>query len=129
MPRHRLVCGLRDAGVRRNLLARSTLSLQESEEAAIAAEMAAHNVVQQMGDGPMSDGINASRKKQEWQKFAKRLQPGRITQSSDNQTCCLCCGSDSHKTTKCRFRRSECFCCRRRGTWLLCAHSTHAKKT
>ncbi|KAH6945668.1 hypothetical protein HPB50_009563 [Hyalomma asiaticum] len=75
-----LVCGLRDAGVRRNLLAQSTLLLQEAEEAALAAEMAARNV-QQMGDGPVSDNVNALCKKQEWQMFAKRPQPGRMTQS------------------------------------------------
>lgn len=115
MLRDRIVCGLRDAGVRRSLLARSTLSLQEAEEAALAAEMAARHV-QQMENGPVSDNVNALRKKQEWQKFAKRPQLGRMTKSSDNnQTGCLCCGSDSHKTAKCRFRRAECFCCRRRG--------------
>ncbi|KAL1442602.1 hypothetical protein MTO96_030701 [Rhipicephalus appendiculatus] len=115
MLRDRLVCGLRDAGVRRNLLARSTLTLQEAEDAALAAEMATRNV-QQMGDGPIIDGVNAVGTKQERQKSSRRPQPRRMTQSSnENQTGCLCCGSDSHKTTKCRFRRAECFCCRKRG--------------
>ncbi|KAL1415803.1 hypothetical protein MTO96_006582 [Rhipicephalus appendiculatus] len=103
MLRDRLVCGLRDAGVRRNLLARSTLTLQEAEDAALAAEMATRNV-QQMGDGPIIDGVNAVGTKQERQKSSRRPQPRRMTQSSnENQTGCLCCGSDSHKTTKCRF--------------------------
>ncbi|KAL1485720.1 hypothetical protein MTO96_010019 [Rhipicephalus appendiculatus] len=106
MRRDRLVCGLRDAGVRRNLLARSTLTLQEAEDAALAAEMATRNV-QQMGDGPIVDGVNAVGTKRDRQKFSRRPQPRRMTQSSnENQTSCLCCGSDSHKTTKCRFRRA-----------------------
>ncbi|XP_072145123.1 uncharacterized protein [Dermacentor andersoni] len=44
MLRDRLVCGLRDAGVRRKLLARPSLTLKEAEDIALAAEMAALNV-------------------------------------------------------------------------------------
>lgn len=115
MLRDRLVCGIRDAGVRRNLLARHTLTLQEAEDAAIAAEMAARNV-QQMGGGPITEGVHAVRTKQERQKFVRRPQPSRTAESSnEHQTSCLCCGSDSHKTAKCRYRRAERFSCRRRG--------------
>ncbi|XP_070389585.1 uncharacterized protein [Dermacentor albipictus] len=115
MLRDRLVCGLRDAGVRRNLLARHTLTLQEAEDVALAAEMAARNV-QQMGDGPIREGVHAVRTKQERQKFSRRPQPDRMKNSNNEvQTGCLCCGSDTHKTAKCRFRRVECFSCRKRG--------------
>ncbi|XP_070377069.1 uncharacterized protein [Dermacentor albipictus] len=115
MLRDRLVCGLRDAGVRRNLLARHTLTLQEAEDVALAAEMAARNA-QQMGDGPIREGVHAVRTKQERQKFSRRPQPDRMKNSNNEvQTGCLCCGSDTHKTAKCRFRRVECFSCRKRG--------------
>ncbi|XP_070386908.1 uncharacterized protein [Dermacentor albipictus] len=115
MLRDRLVCGLRNAGVRRNLLARHTLTLQEAEDVALAAEMAARNV-QQMGDGPIREGVHAVRTKQERQKFSRRPQPDRMKNSNNEvQTGCLCCGSDTHKTAKCRFRRVECFSCRKRG--------------
>ncbi|XP_075535225.1 uncharacterized protein LOC142570776 [Dermacentor variabilis] len=77
MLRDRLVCGLRDAGVRRNLLARHTLTLQEAKDVALAAEMAARNV-QQMGDGPIREGVHAVRTKQERQKFSRRPQPDRM---------------------------------------------------
>ncbi|XP_075750727.1 uncharacterized protein LOC142817568 [Rhipicephalus microplus] len=40
----RIVCGLRDASVRRQLLAKAELALREAEEAARAAEMTAANV-------------------------------------------------------------------------------------
>ncbi|KAL3227531.1 hypothetical protein MRX96_004228 [Rhipicephalus microplus] len=101
MLRDRLVCYLRDAGVRRNLLAQSTLSLQEAEEAA--------RNVHHMGDGQMSEDVNALRKKQAGQLF-RTPQLRRMAQSSDeNQNRCLCCGSDHRRTTKCRFRHAECF--------------------
>ncbi|XP_075525926.1 uncharacterized protein LOC142557725 [Dermacentor variabilis] len=55
MLRDRLVCGLRDAGVRRKLLARPSLTLNEAEDIALAAEMASLNVdhmerIQNYGD-------------------------------------------------------------------------------
>nr|XP_054933842.1 uncharacterized protein K02A2.6-like [Dermacentor andersoni] len=64
MLRDKLVCGLRGAGVRRKLLARPSLTLEEAEDIALAAEMAALNVdhmerTQDYGDvhARLMDGI------------------------------------------------------------------------
>lgn len=58
MLRDRIVCGLRDASVRRHLLSRTALTLKEAEEAARAAEMAAANV-DHMASVQNTDNVHA----------------------------------------------------------------------
>nr|XP_037289492.1 uncharacterized protein LOC119183147 [Rhipicephalus microplus] len=58
MLRDRIVCGLRDASVRRQLLAKAELTLREAEEAARAAEMTAANM-DHMASAQNTDNVHA----------------------------------------------------------------------
>ncbi|XP_070387200.1 uncharacterized protein [Dermacentor albipictus] len=112
MLRDRLVCGLRDAGVRRKLLARPSLTLKEVEDIALAAEMAALNVDHMESTQDYGD-VHAVRSKVQGQPYYHKSHPSTSRPSED--VVCPCCGSTKHKAAKCKFRRAECFRCRRKG--------------
>ncbi|XP_075526654.1 uncharacterized protein LOC142558400 [Dermacentor variabilis] len=103
MLRDRLVCGLRDAGVRGKLLAKPSLTLKEAEDIALAVEMAALNVdhmerTQDYGD------VHAVRSKVQGQPYYHKTHPSTSRPSED--VVCPCCGSTKHKAAKCKFRRA-----------------------
>ncbi|XP_075723826.1 uncharacterized protein LOC142765907 [Rhipicephalus microplus] len=115
MLRDRIVCGLRDASVRRQLLAKAELTLREAEEAARAAEMTAANV-DHMASAQNTGNVHAMT-------IEHRGQPTRhpsLRESASREDwrhegTCPCCGKSGHTAEKCKFHSVKCFTCKRQG--------------
>ncbi|XP_075739861.1 uncharacterized protein LOC142785286 [Rhipicephalus microplus] len=116
MLKDRIVCGLRDASVRRQLFAKAELTLREAEEAARAAEMTAANV-DHMASVQNTDNVHAMTMK-------RRGQPTRhpsLRESASRENfwrpkgTCPYCGKSGHTVEKCQFRSVKCFTCKRQG--------------
>lgn len=113
MLRDRIVCGLRDASVRRHLLSQTALTLKEAEEAARAAEMAAANV-DHMASVQNTDNVHAMTMKRKGQ--PSRLPALRESASREDwrhEGACPCCGKSGHTAGKCKFRSVKCFTCKK----------------
>ncbi|XP_075740802.1 uncharacterized protein LOC142787055 [Rhipicephalus microplus] len=115
MLRDRIVCGLHDASVRRQLLAKAELTLREAEEAARAAEMTAANV-DHMASAQNTDNVHAMTMKRRGQPTRHpSLRESASREDWRHEGTCPCCGKSGHTAEKCKFRSVKCFICKRQG--------------
>lgn len=102
MLRDRIVCGLHNVGVRRQLLAKPQLTRSEAEEIAISTEMAEANAQE-----IVSPTAEASVHALGGQSYRPRSRPQIVG--------CYRCGAKGHGPEDCRFRSASCFKCKQRG--------------
>ncbi|XP_037574284.1 uncharacterized protein LOC119456528 [Dermacentor silvarum] len=102
MLRDRIVCGLQDNLVRRQLLAKSSLTRGEAEEIALAVEMAKENV-KTLRTPPEDEGVHVLRNMDARGESREATPP------------CFRCGKTGHDSRTCRFRSSKCYQCQQRG--------------
>ncbi|XP_037505003.1 uncharacterized protein K02A2.6-like [Rhipicephalus sanguineus] len=110
MLRDRLVCGVRDEGLQRRLLAETALDFKKAYEKAVAAEYATRQTetirgalptaseLHRMGQAPKADKPGGK------QERSKESRTGR----------CSRCSGD-HDATNCGFRSAVCHFCKRKG--------------
>ncbi|XP_037508698.1 uncharacterized protein K02A2.6-like [Rhipicephalus sanguineus] len=110
MLRDRLVCGVRDEGLQRRLLAETALDFKKAYEKAVAAEYATRQTetirgalpsaseLHRMGQAPKADKPGGK------QERSKESRTGRCTR----------CSGD-HDATSCGFRSAVCHFCKRKG--------------
>ncbi|KAM7298142.1 uncharacterized protein ISCGN_018766 [Ixodes scapularis] len=125
MLRDRIVCGLQNSMVRRQLVAKPFLTRTEAEEIAVAAEMAEKNV-KEIQRATMEDGgvhaVGSRTPRQKWR---------------ETESPCSRCGRGAHQRDACRFRMVEnhpqyflnkTFCGPVDGFMLLVVVDSHTKK-
>ncbi|KAH9382353.1 hypothetical protein HPB48_012883 [Haemaphysalis longicornis] len=96
MLRDHIVCGLRSAGVRRQLLAKPQLTRSEAEENAISTEMVEANAQEIVS--PATEGsVHALG----GQSYRPRSRPQIVA--------CYRCGAKGHGPEDCHFRSGSCF--------------------
>ncbi|XP_040069342.2 uncharacterized protein LOC115329771 isoform X2 [Ixodes scapularis] len=103
MLKDRIVCGLQNSTVRRQLLAKPFLTRTEAEEVAVAAEMAEENVKEMQRATTEDGGVHAVGSRTARQKWRETESP------------CSRCGRGGHQPDACRFRSAQCYNCRQRG--------------
>ncbi|XP_077507861.1 uncharacterized protein LOC144118977 [Amblyomma americanum] len=104
MIRDRIVCGVRSSAVRKQLLAKKDLTLEEAEAIAIAAESAENNAQE------ISSEVTPLLKMQARHRPTPR-------DSAENAACRQCgrCGSLKHDANSCSWVKSRCYRCGQRG--------------
>ncbi|XP_040068991.1 uncharacterized protein LOC115330634 [Ixodes scapularis] len=103
MLRDRIVCGVRNQTVQRQLLARRDLTLAEAEELATAAEVATKEVKNMKSQDVKNEA--------ELHRIAgkSRKQPDLGRRYNTRKEECERCGSSSHARDACRHRFARCF--------------------
>ncbi|XP_075539321.1 uncharacterized protein LOC142574008 [Dermacentor variabilis] len=99
MLRDRIVCGMQDNSVSRQLLSKASLTRSEAEEIALAVEMAEGNV-KTLKTAPEDEGVHMLRNM-----HARR----------ESRQPCFRCGRTEHDHRTCRFRSAKCYRCQQRG--------------
>ncbi len=105
-----LVCGLRDEGLQRRLLAESTLTLAQTMERALAAEAASLHISEIRG---LNDANMSSVHAKENFKNPRRVIQNPKGQKEVSLRCHSCDGP--HLRVSCRFREAECHTCHKMG--------------
>lgn len=95
--RDRLVCGLRNEGIQRRLLAESDLTLTRALELAQGMEAAEKNAKSLKGTVPAVHNVNTGVKR------------------PPVQSTCHRCGRTNHEAKDCRFRDAVCHFCNKKG--------------
>ena len=93
--RDRLVCGLRNEGIQRRLLAEADLTLKRALDLALGMEAAETNAKSLKGTEQVVHKFAASR--------------------PSTTTPCYRCGRPNHEPSACRFRDSTCHFCKKKG--------------
>ncbi|XP_070379308.1 uncharacterized protein [Dermacentor albipictus] len=99
MLRDRIVCGLQDNSVHRQLLSKASLTRSEAEEIALAVEMAEENV-KTLKNAPEEEGVHMLRN---------------MYALPESRPPCFRCGKTGHDPRTCRFRSAKCYRCQQRG--------------
>ncbi|XP_077513668.1 uncharacterized protein LOC144124701 isoform X2 [Amblyomma americanum] len=102
MLRDRIVCGVRSTNLRKQLLAKKDLTLEEAEALAIAAETAENDANDISGAPPTVLRMQASHRSSSRDTSGAAQECGR-------------CGSTKHDDNACRWANARCFRCRQRG--------------
>ena len=110
--RDRLVCGVRDDCTKRRLFTESNLTFQKAWEIARSMETAGRNVAAVQKELVKEDETH--------QELAHQLKKsgqgsGRSSLARRNLHCQRC-GGTNHTPSNCRFKNTECFVCKTRGT-------------
>ena len=115
MLRDRLVSGINNKKIQRQLLAERELTVKKAEEIALGEELAAKHVVDIQSDTTPSsvNQVNA------------RDKNGIKDCRSDLE--CYRCG-EKHEASACRFKDAQCFKCRRRGHLAKVCHGEKKQK-
>ena len=104
MLRDRVVCGIRDVRLQRQLLAESDLTFKKAFEICQATELAANNARNlQVGKDQKSGGT------------VMTIQSGKGPSRPSMALQCYRCNSTQHWAKDCRFKTAECHKCRNRG--------------
>lgn len=113
MLRDRLVCGVRDEGVQRRLLAEPALDFKKAFETAVASEYASRQAQHIRGAVPASSTSDLHRIQQTPKGVSKQEGASKSPRESVTRRCSRCNGD--HDAANCAFRNAECHFCKRKG--------------
>ncbi|XP_064470040.1 uncharacterized protein K02A2.6-like [Ornithodoros turicata] len=113
MIRDRLVCGVRDIGIQKRLLAERELTLEKATTLACAVEMATKNAMElsQPPDNSVNRIINRKGRQRPVGQEPKGIPPRQASQKS----MCIRCGRSDHGAPACPFKTTECHRCKKKG--------------
>ncbi|XP_077542631.1 uncharacterized protein LOC144155199 isoform X2 [Haemaphysalis longicornis] len=104
MLRDRIVCGVRSTNLRKQLLAKKDLTLEEAETMAIAAEATDSDAKDMSAEPPTVLKMQAHHRS-----------PSRGNRTRGASHDCGRCGSTKHDGNSCRWDNARCYCCYRCG--------------
>ncbi|XP_042147547.1 uncharacterized protein LOC121836654 [Ixodes scapularis] len=117
MLRDRIVCGVRNETVKRQLLARRELTLAEAEDLATAAEVATKEVKNMESQEVKNMESQEVKNEAELHRIAGKSRKQSVLERRYNtrKEECERCGNSSHARDACRHRFARCFRCGRQG--------------